>query len=58
MEEAKRQEFLEQMAVNAKKLADEKNGLAALPGQIGDSKLFHSLVLKQYGSGHARIQLN
>lgn len=55
MEQAKRQEFLEGLEVQAQKIRDEKNGTAALPSQIGDSKLFHSMVLKQYGSaGHAR----
>lgn len=54
MEESKRQEFLESLAVNAQKIRDEKNGTAALPSQIGDSKLFHSAVLKQYGSEDTR----
>lgn len=50
MEEAKRREFLEHLQVNASRIASETKGTAPLPSQIGDSKLFHQMVLKQYGS--------
>lgn len=50
MEEAKRREFLEGLQVNAARIASETKGTAPLPSQIGDSKLFHQMVLKQYGS--------
>ena len=49
MERQKRQEFQEHLEVNAARIASEKDGTAALPSQIGDSKLFHQIVLKQYG---------
>ena len=52
MEEAKRREFQEALEVQAQKIRDETDGTAALPSQIGDSKLFHSMVLKQYGKVH------
>ena len=49
MEAAKRQEFQDALQAQADKIRAETNGTAALPSQIGDSKLFHSMVLKQYG---------
>ena len=52
MDAAARREFEEHLALNASRISSEKNGLAALPSQIGDSKLFHSVVLKQYGKVH------
>lgn len=52
MDAAARREFEEHLALNASRIASEKDGTAALPSQIGDSKLFHSMVLKQYGKVH------
>lgn len=50
MDNKKKAEFLESLEVNRRIIAETKDGKAALPSQIGDSKLFHSIVLKQYGS--------
>lgn len=48
-EEEKRQKLRDQIAAQQEQIRRETDGTAALPSQIGDSKLFHSVVLKQYG---------
>jgi len=58
MEAARRAEFESGLAANAALISSEKRGTAALPSQVGDSALFHSMVLKQYGKLHHLEEVN
>jgi hypothetical protein len=52
MEASRRAEFEAGLAANAAAISSERRGTAALPSQVGDSALFHQVVLKQYGKLH------